>query len=635
MKIKNFLSKHKKMVAVGVAIIALIGGYSALTKENKNYTELSKNETTLIQKKDFVNTITESGKVKSEDSVDVYAEKSLPIKEINIKVGDKVTAGQVIAKLDDSSIRQQIETKQAIISSTNKSTNVQIKSASDKLNEAITNKNNGTNSQVVSANTAVLQAYDQLEAAQKTYDDYLRSINEGYNDAITAQKASDTNLQNTLDSQNLAYRQAVQKLNELNSELANAQNMYNEKSRELENLKAQDEATTRQINQLTLDIEDATIQLQAINTGSSTNANNQNQVNTQQETIRQYKQQLNELTIASAQLKSKMSEVEAERAKYKSQLDASESTGRALEKEIEQQSQNLQNTVNSIEAQKNQEQSAQKSRQDMLATYQNNIQSALNNYESAKKNLSVALAAQESEIKSLKSGVEQAKASGDNSVNSVDLKNLYEELEKTVIKAPITGTVTKMDMVKGQVSTVAVAQIQTLERKVIESQVKEYDYPKIKVGMEVDITSDALGRDKIFKGRVESINPTPKTAELNQAQANEVAYTTKISIDDSEQQLQAGMTTRIKYVLDSKKDVLTIPTMSIYKKGDKNFILVADDAQTTTIREVEVRIVGGNDVESIIESDEVILGLRVINSPDKYQSGTEVKLIEEAVEETK
>ncbi|MBL7574370.1 HlyD family secretion protein [Peptoniphilus asaccharolyticus DSM 20463] len=634
MKIKDFILGHKKIVIPAGVILALLIGGTIFGKGGKSkYVVLPKSETTQIKKKDFSNMITESGKVKSEDSVDIFAEKSLPVKNIDVKVGDEVVAGQVIAKLDDSSIRQQIKTKEAMIASTNRSTGAQVKGAKDKLNEAVKGKSDGTNAQVVSANANVLQTYDQWQLAEKTYDDYLRSLNMGYNEAIVAKVGNDTTQQNNLQSQNLTYDQARQKLAEASSNFENARRNYSDISSQADRLRMEDESITREINNLTLDIESEVAALQGSGNGNKDTKPTSEELaklSEKQDEIRSKKEKLNELNIRAQRVKTQIAEVEGEKAKFKTQMDTNEDTRLALEKDLAQQEQNLANLHNTLQTQAKQDQLSKRSREDVLNTYRKNAVDAKNIYESAKKNLTVALAAQEAEIRALQSGLDQAKASGDNSVNSVDLKNLYEELEKTVVKAPISGTITKMDMVKGQVPTAALAQVQTVKRTIVEAQVKEYDYPKVRVGMEVEITSDALGRKQVFKGKIESIDPTPKSAEATaQGQSQEVAYKTKISIEDTENKLQPGMSVRIKYVLESKKDVIVVPTSAIYKKNDKSFILIVPDKEIAQIKEIEVMPVTGNDVETVITSKDLKGKLRVINSADKYQSGTEVQITEE------
>ncbi|WBW50254.1 efflux RND transporter periplasmic adaptor subunit [Peptoniphilus equinus] len=659
--IKQFFSSHKKiLIPVGVLAVGL-AGFSFLGGGGGNLAELQKADTTLVARKNFANTVTESGTVISEDSSDVFAQKSLPVSSIEVEVGDTVVQGQIIAKLDDSSIRQQIAAKEALIGSTNRAAGVQVKGAQDKLNEAVKGKAEGTNAQVVSANAGVLQAYDQWQLAEKTYDDYLRSLDMGYNDAVAAQISADTNLQNSLNTQSLAYEQSREKLAELEIQTRNAEYSYQAASAQVEALKSEDNAVTRRMNDLTLEIENLSAQLQmrsgvggamtsnvtgnvtTDNTAVNDAASDVNGANAMaadaslradevdmdaiRADIENRKRELNELTMRSAELKTDIAEAEAEKSKFKALLDTNHDTRLALEKEIEQQALGVENAQKTMAAQAKQDQLAKQSREDTLRTYQKNAADARNAYERAKENVTVALAQQDSEIRALQSGVEQAQAGGDNSVNSVDLKNLYEELEETTIKAPISGTITQVDMVKGQVPTQAVAHIQTVKRTVVESQIKEFDFPKVHVGMEVEITSDALGRDTVFKGKVASIDPVPKAADPS-AQKQEVSYGTKITFEDPDNKLQPGMTVRIRYVLEAKDDVIVIPATAIYKKNDKDFVLLVDDSDTATIREVNVRIITGNDVESVVESDHFKGKVRVLNMPDQYPSGTEVQLVD-------
>src|SRR5699024_1229539 len=116
--------------------------------------------------------------------------------------------------LDDSSIKQQIAQKNAAISSTNKSAGTQIKSAKDKLNEAHRNKNEGTNAALISANNAVVSAYDAWQAQEKIYNDFKKSIEEGYNEQIVASESSKDSLNSAIKSAELNKRQSEEKKNE-------------------------------------------------------------------------------------------------------------------------------------------------------------------------------------------------------------------------------------------------------------------------------------------------------------------------------------------------------------------------------------------------------------------------------------
>lgn len=65
----------------------------------------------------------------SENTTFIYAQKSLPVKEIKVALGDKFKSGDVIAVLDDSSLQQQLEQKQAQIASSEKTSSISIKTA--------------------------------------------------------------------------------------------------------------------------------------------------------------------------------------------------------------------------------------------------------------------------------------------------------------------------------------------------------------------------------------------------------------------------------------------------------------------------------------------------------------------------
>lgn len=89
-KVKLFFIKHYKKLIALVLVLAIVLVASKMLTGKADYQEISKSETTLLTKKDFVNSINETGKANSENTSNVYPEKQLPVKEINVEVGDKV-----------------------------------------------------------------------------------------------------------------------------------------------------------------------------------------------------------------------------------------------------------------------------------------------------------------------------------------------------------------------------------------------------------------------------------------------------------------------------------------------------------------------------------------------------------------
>lgn len=686
-KIKNFIKSNKRKAVVLLAFLIAIGGYSVVKGlSGGGEPELAISETTEISKKDFVNSVSESGKVKSENTTQIYAEKSLPVKEINVKVGDKIMEGEIIARLDNASIKQQIEQKKAAMQSTNRSASVQIKTAKDKLNETVRNKNNNTHATIVSANQAVTSTFDAWKSAEKTYEDYKRSLEEGYNDQLSSQSANTSNLQSSLNSASLNYSQSQDKLRSLNNTIVESRNMAAQKNAELESLKMQDRSLDEQISRLQRDLEglqpkapvsneantselsmrlqDAqnrlTVAKNNYDLAKSTNngyladkyeaevkglenviQNIQSQISnipTQPDTsasdkfnLDQKNNELENLKYRSKDIKERLAEVQADAKKYEAEAEQSEKSISSTQMEIDQQRLALENASKNITNDMNQRESAAKTREDNLKTYKKSAEDAKHAHEAALKNLEVAKINVNDEIRALQNSVKSASASADNTLNTVDLKYLNEDLNKTVIKSPISGTVTEINLIKGQAPTDYVAKIETVDRVIIESQVKEFDLNRVKVGMAVEVTSDAAGSDKVFKGKLESINPTPvkKEGTATGTAANEVVYNTKIVLeDDNANAIKPGMTVRVKYVLEKHDDVYTAPSNSIYEKNGKNFMLVVDkDKDVDTIREIEVIVKAQNDFESVIMSKDLNDNLRVINTTDKYSTGMKVKLV--------
>lgn len=695
-KVKLFFIKHYKKLIALVLVLAIVLVASKMLTGKADYQEISKSETTLLTKKDFVNSINETGKANSENTSNVYPEKQLPVKEINVEVGDKVKVGDVIATLDDSSIKQQIEQKQAIINSTNKNAGVQIKTSRDRLNEALRNLQNGTNPQIVSSEQAVQNALDAWQNAEKTYENFADSIYSGYNEQIVSQDASDVNLRNTQDSSVQSYVHAQERLDRLGDTIINSRNLSNQKNIELSDLKSRETYLTKRISDLQRNIELAnnykpedpvdpmlrqrltlaegnlvgkqseltlaegrrgpfqdtneannneiliSTLLIDISTLENEIANLKNQINMEMAQVSNANphgdpilmaRELESLQLENQELKERIATVSSEIQKYDSEVEQSENSIPGLVEQIEQARLQLETNKRNINSATQQKHSTSKNMENTLEGHRKNADDLKKAYEMAKKNLEVSKIAANDEINSLRNSLNSAAASGDNSTNFVDMKYLQEDLEKTVITSQLEGTITAVNMIEGQVPTSHVAVIETLDRLVIDTKVKEFDINRVRVGMPVEITSDAVGKDKVAKGVIESIDPTPinsvpSTSNTQNTQSNEVSYGVKIGIRDNIDAIKPGMNVRIKYIIEQKNQVYVVPNNAVYEKNNKFFVLTLEDKEIDTIKEMEVDVLSYNDFETVISSESLNDNLRIINSPDIYSNGTTVQLVE-------
>jgi len=87
----------------------------------------------------------------------------------------------------------------------------------------------------------------------------------------------------------------------------------------------------------------------------------------------------------------------------------------------------------------------------------------------------------------------------------------------------------------------------------------------VRVGQDVSIEFDALP-DKVFKGKVSSIDPYPVTSQ------NVVTYYIHISLSEKDSAIKLGMTANLKIDLGRKENVLVVPNMAIRTIEGKKFV---------------------------------------------------------------
>jgi HlyD family secretion protein len=141
------------------------------------------------------------------------------------------------------------------------------------------------------------------------------------------------------------------------------------------------------------------------------------------------------------------------------------------------------------------------------------------------------------------------------------------DVDNSVIRSPIDGVVIKRNIDVGQ--TVA-ASFQTPELYVlakdlremqIHTNVSEADVGQVKSGQPVRFTVDAYP-DAEFEGRVEQFRLNASTAQ------GVVTYNIIVGVDNTDERLKPGMTAQVRIVLQSKADVLRLPTAALRFQPD-------------------------------------------------------------------
>lgn len=95
----------KKILIVGAILLVIIVGFAGWRLSGSNAQNQAVTQSSTLKKANLVESILVSGTVKSSQSKNVYSEvTSYPIKKVNVKVGDKIKVGDVLAQLDTTSL---------------------------------------------------------------------------------------------------------------------------------------------------------------------------------------------------------------------------------------------------------------------------------------------------------------------------------------------------------------------------------------------------------------------------------------------------------------------------------------------------------------------------------------------------
>ncbi len=223
--------------------------------------------------------------------------------------------------------------------------------------------------------------------------------------------------------------------------------------------------------------------------------------------------------------------------------------------------------------------------------------------------------------------VEQARAT---------LKQAQDDLSKTMIYAPMTGTISDLNKEQGEIAIgsqfqediiLVVADLNEMEAQV---NVDENDIVSVEIGQHAEITVDALFGEKLM-GTVYEIANSANTGDAGTAN-QKTEFEVKIAISGEISKLRPGMTASADMFTETKPNVVGIPIQSVAVRtidqltlegeevsdAEKRFTADADgfveivfcvEDGKVIARQVETGIQSDDMIEIIsgIEEDEVVV----------------------------
>ncbi len=260
------------------------------------------------------------------------------------------------------------------------------------------------------------------------------------------------------------------------------------------------------------------------------------------------------------------------------------------------------------------------------------VQSASDSVSSANRSVESAQSSLNNTTESANSNVyTQAQAAKSNELNAQsntlsakqEIEKSQEELSKATVYASQDGTVTNVNIVKGQTysgtDAVVIDNVTSLKAT---ADIDEAQIPSIQVGQKVQIKTDATG-DEVLNGTVVFVSPT---ATKNSTKATDTASTTAsvsksratyrvdVQIDDANENLRLGMTAKMTFITASSENAIAVPSSDIKTAddGSKYVVIQTKDGSTKNVSvttgisdDFYTEITGGDlkEGEMIVESD--------------------------------
>lgn len=170
-----------------------------------------------------------SGTIQAAETVDVSAKVSGTVEATYYEVGDTVSKGAVLYKIDDTDYQNNLKSAQASLSTANAS----VQSAKTGVDTA-----NGASmqTQIESAKNSITNAQTSLETAEKSLDDSKIALDKAQSDYDTYKQLYDvggisedslTTYKNTLDNAQNAYTRAQLSVKSAEDTLSQANTTYN------------------------------------------------------------------------------------------------------------------------------------------------------------------------------------------------------------------------------------------------------------------------------------------------------------------------------------------------------------------------------------------------------------------------
>jgi len=196
-------------------------------------------------------------------------------------------------------------------------------------------------------------------------------------------------------------------------------------------------------------------------------------------------------------------------------------------------------------------------------------------------------AAQAAQVKAAEANVLSAKAA----------------VAKTVVTAPFSGVVSKMDIKKGEIVSANTSAIALLSKGAfeVETYVPQINVAAVSVGDKAAVTLDAYGSQAAFTAHVASIDPAETVRD------GVATYKTTIAFDTTDERIRSGMTANVIVTTNNKVGAIVIPKGAITVEGGQSFVRVVGEEAPRSVTTGVTSSLGQIEIVEGLHDGDVIL----------------------------
>lgn len=593
------MTKRKKIIIWTIVAVLIVGGIVIASLNGKPKVEYN---TATALMGDLTQTVSETGTIKPEKELDLNFAAAGRIAVVNVKIGDTVTGGTVLAELDKSDLLIKLKEAQARLSIARAQLSKLVSGASTedkavaqanyesalkdlettnvKTQEAVNQAEKDSQNINNSSSKAVSQARTTLDNAKKTYQ---KAIDNKQNSLITSLQNKlpvastgldainryllDVDISGSFSKKNSSYlaltnttyNSAKNLLNLAQSDVPTAANTEVSYQRAISALNESLRALTYCFSALESSIDSPNFTQTEIDAAKATISAQQTAVSAAITTLEANKQAWDDAVIA-----------------YETSVNAASA---ALDEAITKTANALTNALSN--------------REQLMSAAQSRLSVA-------KAQLNKTLAKARVEDVMLEQGqVRQAEA-------NVDLIN--NQISNNRIIAPNDGVITKIAYQAGEQAVPGQAVIGMIANNnfSIEIDVSETDIAKVKIGNKASVYLDAFGEDVEFEALVNFVEPAETIIQ------GVTYYKVKISFTPSgEREIKSGMTATAKIITDSRQNIVMIPARAVIEQANIKIVKTLKD-QVVKENQVQLGMSGDNGLVEVISG--IASGEEVITS---------------------